>query len=120
VPLPPARGLIAGKKVDALAVSSATRAKALPSVPTTVEAGVPNSEYNFWIGMFLPVKTPAPIAARLHEETLKALKNPAVIARLDKVGAEPMPMSPAAFDQFVRKEIDINATLVKAAGIEIN
>jgi tripartite-type tricarboxylate transporter receptor subunit TctC len=120
VPLPPARGLIAGKKVDALAVSSAKRAAALPDVPTTIEAGYPDSEYNFWIGMFLPVKTPAPIAARLHEETLKALKNPAVSARLDKVGAEPMPMSPAAFDQFVRKEIDINATLVKAAGIEIN
>jgi tripartite-type tricarboxylate transporter receptor subunit TctC len=120
VPLPPARGLIAGKKVDALAVSSAARAKALPDVPTTIEAGYPNSEYNFWMGMFLPVKTPAPIAARLHEETIKALKNPAVIARLDKVGAEPMPMSPKEFDAFVRKEIDLNATLVKAAGIPIN
>jgi tripartite-type tricarboxylate transporter receptor subunit TctC len=120
VPLPPARGLIAGKKVDALAVSSAARAKALPAVPTTIEAGYPNSEYNFWMGMFLPVKTPAAIATRLHEETIKALKNPAVIARLDKAGAEPMPMSPAEFDTFVKKEIDINATLVKAAGIEIN
>jgi tripartite-type tricarboxylate transporter receptor subunit TctC len=120
VPLPPARGLIAGKKVDALAVSSATRAQALPSVPTTIEAGYPNSEYNFWIGMFLPVKTPAAIATRLHEETVKALKNPAVIARLDKAGAEPMPMTPKEFDGFVRKEIDLNAVLVKAAGIEIN
>ena len=120
VPLPPARGLIAGKKVDALAVSSARRAGALPDVPTTVEAGYPNSEYNFWIGMFLPVKTPAAIVARLHEETIKALKNPAVIERLDKAGGEPMPMSPAAFDDFVRKEIELNAVLVKAAGIEIN
>jgi tripartite-type tricarboxylate transporter receptor subunit TctC len=120
VPLPPARGLIAGKKVDALAVSSAMRASALPDVPTTVEAGYPNSEYNFWMGMFLPVKTPAAIIARLHEETIKALKNPAVIARLEKAGGEPMPMTPAEFDAFVRKEIDINATLVKAAGIEIN
>jgi tripartite-type tricarboxylate transporter receptor subunit TctC len=120
VPLPPARGLIAGKKVDALAVSSATRASALPDVPTTVEAGYPNSEYNFWMGMFLPVKTPAAVIARLHEETIKALKNPAVIARLENAGGEPMPMTPAEFDAFVRKEIDINATLVKAAGIEIN
>jgi len=120
VPLPPARGLIAGKKVDALAVSSATRAVALPDVPTTVEAGYPNSEYNFWIGMFLPVKTPTAIVARLHEETIKALKNPSVIERLDKAGGEPMPMSPAAFDGFVRKEIELNAVLVKAAGIEIN
>ncbi len=59
VPLPPARGLIAGKKVDALAVSGATRAKALPNVPTTIEAGYPNSEYNFWMGLFAPVKTSA-------------------------------------------------------------
>jgi len=85
-----------------------------------VEAGYPNSEYNFWMGMFLPVKTPAAIVARLHEETIKALNNPAVIARLDKAGGEPMPMSPAAFDDFVRKEIELNAVLVKAAGIEIN
>jgi tripartite-type tricarboxylate transporter receptor subunit TctC len=120
VPLPPARGLIAGKKVDALAVSSSSRAKALPDVPTTVEAGYPNSEYNFWMGMFLPVKTPQAIVTRLHEETIKALKNPAVIERLDKAGGEPMPMSPAAFDDFVRKEIELNAVLVKAAGIEIN
>ena len=120
VPLPPARGLIAGKKVDALAVSSAKRAAALPNVPTTIEAGYPNSEYNFWMGMFLPVKTPAAIAKRLHDETIKALKNPVVIARLEKAGAEPMPMSPAAFDAFVKKEIEINAMLVKAAGIKIN
>jgi tripartite-type tricarboxylate transporter receptor subunit TctC len=120
VPLPPARGLIAGKKVDALAVSSATRAKALPDVPTTIEAGFPNSEYNFWMGLFAPVKTPPAILARLHEETIKALKNPAVISRLEKAGGEPLPMSPADFHAFVMKEIEINATLVKAAGVEIN
>jgi tripartite-type tricarboxylate transporter receptor subunit TctC len=120
VPLPPARGLIANKKVDALAVSSAQRAKALPEVPTTIEDGYPNSEYNFWIGMFVPVKTPPAVVARLHEETIKALKNPAVIERLDKTGAEPMPMTPAQFDAFVKKEFDINAELVKAAGLEVN
>jgi tripartite-type tricarboxylate transporter receptor subunit TctC len=120
VPLPPARGLIAGKKVDALAVSSATRAKALPDVPTTVEAGYPDSEYNFWMGLFAPAKTPPAILARLHDETIKALKNPAVIARLGKAGGEPMPMTAAEFHAFVMKEIEINATLVKAAGVEIN
>ena len=120
VPLPPARGLIAGKKVDALAVSSATRAKALPDVPTTIEAGYPNSEYNFWMGLFAPAKTPAAVLTRLHEETIKALKNPTVIARLEKAGGEPMPMTSAEFGAFVMKEIEINAVLVKAAGVEIN
>ena len=89
-------------------------------MPTTIEAGYPNSEYNFWMGMFAPVKTPAAILTRLHEETIKALKNPAVIERLDKAGGEPMPMSPEEFDAFVLKEIEINAVLVKAAGVEIN
>jgi tripartite-type tricarboxylate transporter receptor subunit TctC len=120
VPLPPARGLIAGKKVDALAVSGVTRAKALPDVPTTIEAGFPNSEYNFWMGLFAPAKTPAAILTRLHEETIKALENPVVIERLAKAGGEPMPMPSAAFHAFVMKEIEINATLVKAAGVEIN
>ena len=120
VPLPPARGLLAGKKIDALAVSSATRAKALPNVPTTIEAGYPNSEYNFWMGLFAPAKTSPAILTRLHEETIKALKNSAVMGRLDKAGGEPMPMSSAEFHAFVMKEIEINAVLVKAAGVEIN
>jgi tripartite-type tricarboxylate transporter receptor subunit TctC len=72
------------------------------------------------MGLFAPVKTPAPIVARLHAETIKALKNPAVVARLGKAGGEPMPMSAAQFDDFVKKEIEINAALVKAAGVEIN
>jgi tripartite-type tricarboxylate transporter receptor subunit TctC len=120
VPLPPARGLIAGKKVDVLAVSGAKRASALPNVPTTIEAGFPNSEYNFWIGMFAPGKTPAAVVARLNAETIKALANPAVKSRLAKLGADPMPMTPAEFAAFVKKEIEINAALVKAAGIKIN
>jgi tripartite-type tricarboxylate transporter receptor subunit TctC len=120
VPLPPARGLIAGKRVDVLAVSGAKRASALPDVPTTIEAGFPNSEYNFWIGMFAPVKTPAAIVARLNAETVKALADPTVIARLAKLGADPLPMTPQEFDAFVKKEIEINAALVKAAGIKIN
>ncbi|MGH6767710.1 MAG: Bug family tripartite tricarboxylate transporter substrate binding protein [Xanthobacteraceae bacterium] len=120
VPLTPARGLIAGKKVEALAVSSAKRASALPNVPTTIEAGFPNSEYNFWIGMFAPGKTPPAIVARLNTETVKALANPTVKARLAKLGADPMPMTPKEFDAFVKKEIEINAALVKAAGIKIN
>jgi tripartite-type tricarboxylate transporter receptor subunit TctC len=120
IPLPPARGLIAGKKVDVLAVSGAKRAKALPDVPTTIEAGFPNSEYNFWMGMFAPAKAPPAIVARLNAETVKALGNPAVIARLAKSGAEPMPMTLAQFDAFVKKEIEINAALVKAAGVKIN
>ena len=64
--------LIKEGRITALAVSSSQRASALPEVPTTAEAGFPNSEYEFWIGAFLPRQTPAAIADRLHEERYRA------------------------------------------------
>jgi tripartite-type tricarboxylate transporter receptor subunit TctC len=98
-------------------VSSARRAAALPDIPTTLEAGYPDSDYNFWIGMFAAGKTPRDIVARLHQETVRALQTPDVMERLTRLGAEPMIMTPEQFDAHVRAEIRINATLVKAAGI---
>jgi tripartite-type tricarboxylate transporter receptor subunit TctC len=120
IPLPPARGLIAAGKISALAVSGSQRASALPDIPTTIEAGFPNSDYNFWIGLFAPAKTPREIVDRMNQETLRALQNPDVKSKLAKLGADPMPMRPDEFDAFVKKEIDLNAALVKAAGIKIN
>ena len=120
IPLPAARGLVQGGKLSILAVSGSTRSAALPDTPTTVEAGFPNSDYNFWVGFFAPVKTPKAIVDRLNAETVKALQNPAVKQKLANVGGDPMPMTPAEFDGFVLKEIEINGTLVKASGVQIN
>jgi tripartite-type tricarboxylate transporter receptor subunit TctC len=117
VPLPAARGLIASGKVGALGVSSPKRSAAMPEVPTTVEAGLPDSEYNFWIGFWAPAKTPRAIVERLNAETVKALDNPAIKEKLTKMGSDPMAMPAAAFDQFVKKEIQVNAALVKASGV---
>jgi tripartite-type tricarboxylate transporter receptor subunit TctC len=119
-PLAPARGLINDGKLSAIAVSSSQRSKALPNVPTTVEAGFPNSEYNFWIGVFAPAKTAAPVLERLHKEIAAALTNPAVIEKMTKLGADPMTMSAADFRALIGKEIKDNADLVKAAGIKAN
>jgi tripartite-type tricarboxylate transporter receptor subunit TctC len=120
IPLPPARGLIAGGKVGVLAVSGSKRASALPDIPTTVEAGFPNSEYNFWVGMFAPAATPKAIVDKLNAETVKALQSSGVKEKLANIGGDPMPMTPAEFAAFVNKETDVNAALVKAAGIKIN
>jgi tripartite-type tricarboxylate transporter receptor subunit TctC len=117
-PLAPARGLINDGKLAAIAVSSSHRSKVLPNVPTTLESGFPNSEYNFWIGVFAPAKTPAPILERLHKEIAAALANPGVQGKLAQLGADPMPMSATEFRHLISREIKENAELVKAAGIK--
>jgi tripartite-type tricarboxylate transporter receptor subunit TctC len=57
--------LIRDGKLLALAVSSAGRSSALPDVPTTLEAGLKDSDYNYWMGLFVPAKTPRAIIERL-------------------------------------------------------
>ena len=89
-------------------------------MPTTVEAGYPNSEYNFWAGVFAPSKVPAELRAKLHDEIAKALRQPVVREKLAGLGADPMPLNSAQFEALVRGEIETNAQLVKAAGIKVN
>jgi tripartite-type tricarboxylate transporter receptor subunit TctC len=109
--------LIAGKKLLAMAMGSTKRSLALPDVATTLEAGVANSDYNFWVGMAVPSKTPRDIVNRLHAETAKALESAEVRASMAKLGAEPMLMKLEEFDSYIKNEIKTNAVLVKAAGI---
>ena len=119
-PTLPTLPLLRDGKLAALAVSSSRRASALPDIRTTVEAGYADSDYNFWIGMFVPVKTPRDVVERLHHEGSQVLKNAGVQEKLAALGAEPMAMTPEQFDAFLRDEIAMNASLVKAAGIKAN
>jgi Uncharacterized protein conserved in bacteria len=116
-PITAALGLIRENKVEALAIGSSSRSSLMPNLPTTVEAGYPDSDYNFWIGVFVPAATPQPIVARLHDEIRKALQTAEIKDRLAKFGAEPMDMTLAQFEAYFNKELEINAALVKAANI---
>jgi len=100
-PLSSALPLIKEGKLQALAVSTAQRSPSLPQVPTTVEAGVPNSDYVFWVGMLVPSATPSPVVKRLQAEAVKALAQPDVKERLNSLGADPMPMASDAFNAFI-------------------
>jgi tripartite-type tricarboxylate transporter receptor subunit TctC len=116
-PIAPVIGQIKNGQLVALAVGSPKRASALPQVPTTAEAGVPGSEFNFWIGMMAPSKTPRDIVNRLHDEVVKALATPEVRERFAALGAEAWTLKPEQFDAYLRDEIKNNAVLVKAAGL---
>ncbi|HYF17512.1 MAG TPA: tripartite tricarboxylate transporter substrate binding protein [Ramlibacter sp.] len=117
-PLSSALPLVKDGKLQALAVSTSQRSPALPAVPTTVEAGVPGSDYTFWVGMIVPAATPAPVVRRLHEEVGKALASAEVKERLSKLGADPMPMAPEAFNAYIRAEMESAAKIAKAANLK--
>ena len=119
-PLVNALPLMKDGQLTALAVSNSSRASALPDLPTITQSGYPNAEYNFWAGIFLPSKTPAQIKEKLYAEIAKALKAPAVAEKLKNLGADPMPLTSAQFDAQVKKEIETNAKIAKAANIRVN
>ncbi|HXF65698.1 MAG TPA: tripartite tricarboxylate transporter substrate binding protein [Burkholderiales bacterium] len=110
--------LIRSGKLLPLAVSTRTRSSALPDVPTTIEAGFPDSDYTFWNGVLVPAKTPRAIIERLHAEIHKLMRDPAIAEKLKHQGVEPMPLTPAEFDAMIAREIEINLALVKAAGLK--
>lgn len=105
-------------KLSALAVNSAVRSTALPDVPTIREAGFSNADYPTWFGLFVPAKTPREIVDKLYRETLKALREPKVRDRLQKLGVDSMVMTPVELDAYVENEIAINAALVKTIGLK--
>ena len=119
VPLPAAIGFIRDGKLKPLAIGGSKRALALPDVPTTVEAGFPNSDFDFWVGAFVPKATPRDLVAAIHQKVVGAIESAAVQERLSKLGVEPMIMTPADFDARVAKETAIAVQLARAANIAV-
>jgi tripartite-type tricarboxylate transporter receptor subunit TctC len=105
-------------KINTLAVSSPKRLPTLPEVATLREVGLPDAEYQFWVGAFAPAKTPKPIVERLNREIVAALNVKEVVDKILALGGTPMPMSQPEFEAFVKKEIALNAKIVKAAGYQ--
>ena len=105
-------------KLAVLAVSSPKRSALLPDVPSIAEAGYPDAEFRFWVGLSAPAQTPRAIVDRLHEETEKALALPVVQERLAKLGVEPEQMSVDAFGKFVKDDFAATLQLAKDAKIE--
>ncbi len=117
-PLASALPVIQGNEVRALAVSSLKASPYLPGVPSTLEAGYPNSDYLFWLAVFAPLGTPQPIIDRLNVEITKALGDPGVKAILAKQGADLMPYDRPGFAKFLADDLKVQAEIVKAAGIK--
>jgi tripartite-type tricarboxylate transporter receptor subunit TctC len=92
-------------KLRALAVTSGTRAPALPDVPTVQESGIKNFEVTLWLAVFVPAKTPTPIVERLNREFASAIAVPQVREALLIQGLQPETTSSAAFSRHLTAEI---------------
>ena len=107
-------------RVRALALSGARRSTQLPDVPTIAEAGLADADFPLWVGVFVSSKVPRAAIQRLYQEIVKALALPDVQGRMEKLGAEPLAMTPEEFDKFVRAQAEVSAAIVKAANIRAN
>jgi tripartite-type tricarboxylate transporter receptor subunit TctC len=110
-------GYVKEGKLVALAMGSPKRSALLPDVPTTVQAGYPDSDYNFWVGALVSSRTPKYIVDRLHKEITTAVNDPDVRAQFLKLGADPLTMSQKEFEAMIRNEFEANARLVNSGKI---
>jgi len=107
---------ISAGRIRPLAVTTATRSRTLPDVPTLAEAGVPGMDAPAWNGVLVPARTPAGIIEQLHREIARVIALPDVRERMSGLGFEPVGSSPAAFGQFVREELVKWARATQEAG----
>jgi len=105
-------------KLKALAVTSAKRADALPDVPTTVERGYPNVTSDNWYGLVMPGATPGQIQSRVQAAATAALRSPAVIEQMAKVGGVASPTTPQEYAKFVEAEQEKWGRIVTAIGFK--
>ena len=106
-------------KLRGIAVSSAQRWPSLPDVPTIVEGGVPDVVVMSWIGLVGPGKMPKPVIDRLNAELNASLATPELKEKLFALGVLTTPGTPESFRDEIRREMDRNGPLIKAAGIKV-
>ena len=111
--------LIKAGRLKAIAVTSLTRSKWLPDLPTVAESGVPGYEVNAWFGLFAPAGTPPAVVERLYAEAARALRDPEVVRRMEVEATEVIGNTPREFAPEVRREFDKWRTLVRQVGLKL-
>jgi tripartite-type tricarboxylate transporter receptor subunit TctC len=106
-------------KLKLIAVSSAKRLNAIPDVPTVAEAGLKDFETGSWQGVVAAAGTPKDIIGRLNTEIVKIFSSAEMKENLTKQGAEVYPMTPEQLGNWLKKEIDKWAKIVKAANLKL-
>ena len=118
--LPSVLPFIKSGRLKPLAVSSTTRSRALPELPTVAESGVPGFDVTVWFAVLAPAATPREIVNRLNAEIVKAIKTPDMRERLAQQGADPVGNTPEDFAAVIRRDLAKWAKVVKGANIKLD
>jgi tripartite-type tricarboxylate transporter receptor subunit TctC len=105
-------------KLKAVAVTSPKRSAVVPELPTIAEAGYPGYEYTGWYGLFAPAGTPVTIIRRLHAQTVGALQDRELRAKLVDLGMEPTGTSPDQFIAAIKTSLPKQAKLIAESGMK--
>ncbi len=115
--LAPVKGQIQAGSLRALAVASNQRSRFMPDVPTLAEAGFPGNEFEIWLALYAPAKTPSAIVTRVSQEMKKYLDMPSTKEAFSKLGHESDSAGPEVVRQRIESELKAMLPVVKSAGL---
>jgi tripartite-type tricarboxylate transporter receptor subunit TctC len=118
-PIVPLLPHVQAGRLRALGVTSLTRSRIVPGLPTISEAGVPGYEFVGWYGVVVPARTPREIIARLNAGILRVMQMPDVGARLDAEDMEFVPTTPDAFNAVRAAEVAKWAKMLKQIPLQV-
>lgn len=110
---------VRAKRLRALGVTSPARAKQLPDVPAVAET-LPGFENLGWFGFMVPAGTPQAVVAKIHRDTVAALKDAEIAKRFDDLGMVPVGNSPADFAKAIKEESARWAKVIKERNLQVN
>jgi len=112
--------LVRAGQLRALGVTTATRVASAPEIPTIAESGIPGYDTSSWFAFFVPAKTPPEIIAKMHADTVAALAEPQIRAKLDALGVIVVGSSPEQLGAHLKAEMERWAPVIKAANIKVS
>jgi tripartite-type tricarboxylate transporter receptor subunit TctC len=112
--------LVRSGQLRALGVTTATRVSSAPEIPTIAESGVPGYDTSSWFAFFVPAKTPPEIIAKMHADTVAALAEPQIRAKLDALSVIVVGSTPEQLGAHLKAEMERWAPVIKAANIRVN
>ena len=106
-------------RLRALAVTSPGRSRVLPQLPTMAEAGLPGFEAMAWFALLAPARTSGTVINKLNAEVVVTLQQPDIRERLEALGVEIRPSSPAELDDYIRAEMAKWGKIIREMGVTI-